>query len=121
MRDIFLDFYLQENTMLENFRAYRLAVSFYKIATVIKLPTHLQDQLDRAASSIALNLAEGAGRFSRNDQKRFFHIAFGSLRECQAILDITGKSPEAVQLADSLAAHIYKLIKSWGCKKPRYS
>ena len=98
--------------MLDNFRTYKLAVNFYRITTVIKLPRHLKDQLDRAASSIALNLAEGAGRFSRDDQKRFFHVAFGSLRECQAILEITGKNSAAAQLADSLAAHIYMLIKS---------
>ena len=97
---------------MRNFRTYKLAVNFYKESQALKLPRHLKDQLARAASSIALNLAEGAGRFSRDDQKRFFHIAFGSLRECQAILEIAGKNPTATALADSLAAHIYKLIKS---------
>ncbi|MBX7138295.1 MAG: four helix bundle protein, partial [Oligoflexia bacterium] len=40
----------------------------------------------RATLSIALNLAEGRGKPTRKDQLRFFSIAFGSVRECQAIL-----------------------------------
>ena len=92
---------------------YQLAVSFYRTVTALKLPSHLRSQLDRAASSIALNLAEGSGRFGRKDQKRFYHMAFGSLRECQAILDLRGGSnEEVVELADRLAAHIYCLIQS---------
>ena len=101
--------------MRENFRTYKLAVQFYRIATSLKLPKHLSDQLARASSSVALNLAEGAGRETRADQRRFFTIAFGSLRECQAILDLASSSnAEALQLADMLAAHTYRLIQ--GCR-----
>ena len=44
---------------------------------------------------------------------RFYDIAFGSLRECQAVLDLAelSQSPTA-ELADTLAAHLYKLIRS---------
>ncbi|MBX7138732.1 MAG: four helix bundle protein, partial [Oligoflexia bacterium] len=61
--------------------------------------------------SIALNLAEGRGKPTRKDQLRFFSIAFGSVRECQAILilhDLEG-SPCWKSL-DSVAASLYKLI-----------
>lgn len=77
------------------------------------LTSHLKVQLNRASSSIVLNLAEGSGRFGRKDQKRFYHIAFASLRESQAILDLSdGSKKQALELADNLAAHIYKLIRS---------
>ena len=96
---------------MKNFRTYKIAVDFYRATTKIKLPRHLKDQLERAAASVALNLSEGSGRFGCNDQKRFYHIAFGSLRECQAVLELNGNS-EVTELADCLAAHIYRLIRS---------
>ena len=97
--------------MLNNFRTYNLAVSFYRMTGPIALQRHLKEQLDRAASSIVLNLAEGSGRRTPADQRRFFSIAFGSLRECQAILDLS-PNEEASQCADNLGAHLYCLIKS---------
>ena len=98
---------------MKDFRTYQLAVKFYQLTADLRLPRHLRDQLQRAASSVALNLAEGAGRFSKKDQKRFYHIAFGSLRECQAILDLEGKNTDEIGTsADVLAAHLYKLIRS---------
>ena len=101
--------------MRQNFRTYNLALSFYRRARTLRLPTHLREQLNRADSSVALNLAEGAGRSTRADQNRFFSIAFGSLRECQAILDLAETTEEsAAKDADILAAHIYRLIKSKG-------
>ena len=101
--------------MQKNFRSYDLAVTFYQLTRTLRLSRNLKDQLDRAAASVALNLAEGSGRRTRADQKRFFAMAFGSLRECQAILDLSADSNlTARQQADTLAAHIYCLIKSCG-------
>ena len=48
----------------------------------------LRDQLERAASSIALTLAEGCARRTRRDRHHFFVIAQGSAMECAAALDI---------------------------------
>jgi four helix bundle protein len=48
----------------------------------------LRDQLDRASVSIALNLAEGAGRRSARDKAHFFTIACGSATECAAAMDL---------------------------------
>ncbi|NMC63781.1 MAG: four helix bundle protein [SAR324 cluster bacterium] len=97
---------------MKDFRTYNLAVSFYAQASTLKLERHLKEQLLRAASSVALNLAEGSGRSSKADQRRFFSIAFGSLRECQAILDLVGLKDSKVLGADNLAAHVYCLLKS---------
>ncbi len=60
---------------MKNFRTYQLAVAFYHQTRKLKLRGHLANQLDRAASSICLNLAEGKGRNSAKDQIRFFHMA----------------------------------------------
>jgi four helix bundle protein len=47
-----------------------------------------KDQLDRAATSIVLNLAEENGKRSHPDRCRFFDIARGSAVECAACLDV---------------------------------
>jgi four helix bundle protein len=48
----------------------------------------VKDQLDRASTSIPLNIAEGNGKYNRKDRCRFFDIAHGSALECTAGLDI---------------------------------
>jgi len=50
--------------------------------------TSTRDQLARAGDSIALNIAEGNGKFSQKDRARFFQIAHGSALESAACLDI---------------------------------
>ena len=48
----------------------------------------LADQLNRASLSIAANLAEGNGRFTKADRKTFFGIARGSVQECVPLLEL---------------------------------
>ncbi len=39
--------------------------------------------------SIATNLAEGNGRFTKADRKNFFTIARGSVQECVPLLELS--------------------------------
>ena len=48
----------------------------------------LVDQINRAALSIAANIAEGNGRFTKPDRKHFFGIARGSVQECVPLLEL---------------------------------
>jgi four helix bundle protein len=47
-----------------------------------------KDQLDRASTSIPLNIAEGNSKFSQRDRARFLEMARGSALECAACLDV---------------------------------
>jgi len=49
---------------------------------------YLADQFQRAATSIPLNIAEGAGEYSGAEKNRFYRIAKRSATECAGILDI---------------------------------
>lgn len=46
----------------------------------------IKDQLNRAALSICLNIAEGSGRHSSGEKRHFYLIARGSVHECVAII-----------------------------------
>ena len=48
----------------------------------------LADQLQRASTSISLNIAEGAGEFSKPEKARFYRMARRSATECAAVLDV---------------------------------
>src|SRR5678809_157467 len=56
---------------------------------------HFKDQLDRAGTSIVLNIAEGAGEFSLPDKQRFYRMAKRSATETSAIIDILARRDQA--------------------------
>jgi len=76
----------------EKFPVYQESELFYsevfKIFQNNKISKDIQDQLKRAAMSIVLNIAEGAGKYSKKDKKNFYVIARGSPNECVALLRI---------------------------------
>ena len=88
-------------------------------ATAHQMPAgraHLKDQLDRAATSIVLNIAEGAGEFSPDEKKRFYRIARRSATEAGAILQIItrrGHAPESLtaEARQELARVVAMLVK----------
>jgi len=77
----------------------------------------LADQLKRAAVSIASNIAEGYGRQSTNDYKRFLSIALGSVYEVETQLQIAFELQminietfsSAIELAKEVDRMIYSL------------
>ena len=76
----------------ERLDVYRVALDFLVLADhhAAALPrgrAYLADQLRRAALSIVLNIAEGAGEFASADKARFYRMARRSGTECAAILD----------------------------------
>src|SRR6476469_6591359 len=74
----------------ERLDVYREAINFCgwvsEFLASISAKSAAKDQLDRASTSIPLNIAEGNGKFSRRDRARFFEIARGSALECAACL-----------------------------------
>ena len=47
-----------------------------------------KDQIDRASTSLPLNIADGNSKLSTTDRARFLEIARGSALECAACLDV---------------------------------
>jgi four helix bundle protein len=75
----------------ERLHVYQLALELHAVLSAV-LPRRgygvLRDQLERASLSIVLNIAEGAGRTSSPDKRRFYVLARGSSTECAALLDV---------------------------------
>lgn len=76
----------------EKLAVYQKSIQFLAIASKIidSIPrgnASITDQLKRASLSIVLNIAEGAGKVSRQDKSKFFTIARGSAMECGAASD----------------------------------
>ncbi len=74
----------------EQLDVYRVSIRYvawaYKLAKRLQgVDRHARDQLLRASQSIPLNIAEGNGRGTNADRRRFFEIAQGSALECGSI------------------------------------
>ena len=77
----------------ERLQVYQSSLEFFELTQILitSLPpghAHLADQLKRASVSICLNIAEGAGEFSKKEKARFYRISKRSATECAAILDL---------------------------------
>ena len=49
---------------------------------------YLADQFQRAALSVPLNIAEGAGEYSSSEKSRFYRMAKRSATECAGVFDV---------------------------------
>ncbi len=77
----------------EKLDVYRLSIEYiawvYKKANDLgEIHRHARDQWLRASQSIPLNIAEGNGKSTIADRRRYFEIARGSALECAAIQDV---------------------------------
>ena len=102
----------------EKLEAYQQSLAFIRWATALldKLPAKLSvcDQLDRASTSVPLNIAEGNGKFTSPDRCRYLDSARGSALECAACLDVLiakGKATEAeVEPGKQLLRRVVSLL-----------
>lgn len=76
----------------EKLNVYQASLKFISWATdlitSVGNKAAVKDQLDRASTSIPLNIAEGNGKFAIRDRCRFLDFARGSALECAACLDV---------------------------------
>ncbi|MEJ2158509.1 MAG: four helix bundle protein [Desulfobacteraceae bacterium] len=105
----------------EKLDVYWVAIEYvswtYRYCTALKGHRNAKDQLLRASQAIPLNIAEGNGKATKGDRRRYFEIARGSALECgaaQDILEVCGalsadENAKAKALLDRIAAMLTKL------------
>ena len=102
----------------EKLDVYREAIDFCawagELLNTIAAKAAAKDQLDRASTSIPLNIAEGNGKFSGKDRARFLEIARRSALECAACLDVlVGRrlaAPKQIEDAKENLARIVQML-----------
>jgi four helix bundle protein len=123
----------------EKLKVYQTAIQFIvwlqPILESIPKKHAVHDQIDRSSTSIALNIAEGNGKYTGKDRCRYFDIARGSALESSAALDIlaakglvkqeetdTGKEmlKEIVSMLVGLikrqgGSRVYEEVAGYGC------
>lgn len=97
--------------MKTGFIALDIATELYQDCEKLKLRNPVKDQLLRASLSIALNITEGSGRIHKKDQRRFYSIAMGSLRETQCLIRIL-RNEGLYRKYDRLGGLIYGFIRN---------
>ena len=86
--------------------------------------TSTRDHLERAGDSIALNIAEGNGKFSKKDRARFFQIAHGSALESAACLDLLvarrccagDKMAMGKAILEEIVKMLFTMLDQLGCR-----
>ena len=102
--------------------AYEVALDLVRalrpvVAQLRKHSAEAADQVERAASSIVLNLSEGERRGGR-DPRRFFAMAHGSAGEIRGALDLAGAWGWPVECEEARALLDRELRLLWGLTHP---
>lgn len=110
----------------EKLAAYQRSIEFvaWTQSVIESLPAKAsaRDQLDRASTSVPLNIAEGNGKFSVKDRARYLQTAFGSSLECAACLDVLAArkmikstvAEEGKSIVEQMVAPIMGLLNHFG-------
>ena len=111
----------------QNLIVYQQAKELVKLvyAQIKKFPLDeryaLCDQLRRSVISIPSNIAEGMGRMAEKEQAYFINIAFGSLMEVLAQMDIAKDleyiTIEDYQQVETMVNEIGKMLSSLRAKR----
>jgi four helix bundle protein len=108
----------------ERLQAYQSSLDFVRwsepLLERLARTAAIYNQLDRARTSIPLNIAEGNAKFTPADKCRYFDTAHGSAVECAACLDVLflkqalngGELDEGKTILRGVVALLVGLIKS---------
>ena len=106
----------------EKLDVYRAAIEYvgwaYRLCEDLKGHRNAKDQLLRASQAIPLNIAEGNGKGTGGDRRRYFEIARGSALECGAVQDVLqvcgAVSAEENEKAKALLVRIVAMLTKLG-------
>ena len=92
------------------------------LARAVSVPKSIaaHNQLDRASTSVPLNIAEGNGKNTSRDRCNYFDTARGSALECAACLDVlvakkqieSGKAEEGKAVLVEIVSMLVGLIRA---------
>ena len=102
----------------EKLKAYQTAIQFIvwlqPILENIPKKQAVHEQLDRSSISIALNIAEGNGKYTSKDRCRYFDISRGSPLESASALDILAANglikPEEISAGKEMRREIVSML-----------
>jgi four helix bundle protein len=105
-------------------RALEFAAWSQQLIESVTKKTSTRDHLERSGDSIALNIAEGNGKFSQKDRARFFQIAHGSALESAACLDLlvarhccdTDAITRGKAILEEIVKMLFKMLDQLGCR-----
>jgi len=100
-------------------KAHALTLAVYKVTE--KFPKQelyaLTNQIQRAAVSIPTNIAEGCGKDSDAELKRYFVIAMGSSSELEYLLllalDLTYLSKDSYQILNNNLIEVRRMLNTF--------